>query len=255
MGNHKSPINKLSVAPCERFGLLTVVKEVERPQNAVYGTFVLCRCTCGKEVVKRLATLRSHVKSGVCVPSCGCHGKKYTTAKLPRPHRIWTGMCTRCTNKNAKDYACYGGRGITVCGRWLHSFQNFWEDMKDGYRDGLTIDRIDPNGNYEPGNCRWATVKEQARNRRETIKINGKPLAQIAEESGLSYATVISRYKHGWKESDIAKPVTKGALYKKYKDKALALGISMDTIEHRIRYGWPESRLLEPIRRKMHENS
>ncbi|MDT8321521.1 MAG: hypothetical protein RQ826_13430 [Xanthomonadales bacterium] len=99
-------------------------------------------------------------------------------------------MIDRCTNQNSKSYPRYGGRGITVCGRWLESLENFVEDM--GLPDeGMTIDRIDPAGNYEPGNCRWATMEQQANNKINTVRYEylgrSRTLAQWCRELGLNY--------------------------------------------------------------------
>lgn len=109
-------------------------------------------------------------------------------------------MVVRCTNKKSKSFALYGGRGIFICEEWRHSFEAFQEwAFAHGYKDGLTIDRIDNDGPYSPDNCRWATLGEQARNKRSNIVINGKCLAELAEETGINYHTLYSRIKRrGW---------------------------------------------------------
>lgn len=86
-----------------------------------------------------------------------------------RPYRIREAMRSRCYRSKHKHYKNYWGRGIIVCDRWLYSFQNFWEDMKEWYADNLQIDRIDNNWNYEPWNCKWSTPFENSKNKRTTV--------------------------------------------------------------------------------------
>lgn len=108
-------------------------------------------------------------------------------------HHIWRGMKDRCSRQNNPDYHQYGGRGIRVCDRWLgpEGFMNFLEDM--GERpSNLTIDRIDPNGNYEPSNCRWATRQEQADNRRVTLRYKGKLVREWADLLGIRHSAMKS---------------------------------------------------------------
>lgn len=154
------------------------------------------QCHCGNTFV----TSGSDIRNGK-VNSCGCshkeaakkmglnnktHGETYS-----RLYDIWRAMRYRCNNKEHKDYEHYGARGIEVCDEWMKSYDNFKEwALNNGYNETLTIDRIDVNGNYEPDNCRWATFKEQGRNRRNNklFNYNGKILTQseICEITGLS---------------------------------------------------------------------
>lgn len=100
----------------------------------------------------------------------------------------WYGIKTRCFNSNNPAFQYYGGRGVTVCERWL-SFENFYNDMASTFQEGLTIDRVDVNGNYEPSNCRWATYEEQANNKRKTrrVKYEGKEVTilELSRITGL----------------------------------------------------------------------
>lgn len=157
-----------------------------------------CLCNCGNYKSIRTDTLKSKK-----IVSCGCinnhkvrHGM--TGTKI---HDRWRGMIQRCTNKNASNYHLYGGRGITVCNRWLTSFTNFYNDMGD-IPINSTLERLDSNKNYEPSNCKWATKKEQARNRRTSkiITYNGKSktLAEFCEKLNLNYKNTHLRLKRGW---------------------------------------------------------
>ena len=118
---------------------------------------------------------------------------------------IWNAMKRRCFNKNSTHFSDYGGRGITVCERWME-FENFFADM--GYpQQGFSLDRFpDNNGNYEPGNCRWASKKEQSLNRRNNriIAIDGmeKPMSVWSEISGIKVCTIWARLSYGWSNKD-----------------------------------------------------
>lgn len=116
-------------------------------------------------------------------------------------YRSWSSMKMRCVNPKAVDYARYGGRGISVCHRWLHSFQNFLADMGERPH-GMQLDRIDNSGHYEPGNCRWVTKRDNARNRSSCvfIVIEGKRLTatEWADITGVRVETILHRIKNGW---------------------------------------------------------
>ena len=155
---------------------------------------------CGNTKIVSTAKLNNgHVKS------CGCLAKTNAVkhnAINTREYITWTNIKARCTNPNNSAYHNYGGRGITVCNRWLDSFENFYEDMGKRPSIEFSIDRIDVNKDYSPENCRWADQKTQMRNRRNTKIVNykgvEKPLAQFCEELNLELSTITNRIKIGW---------------------------------------------------------
>lgn len=161
----------------KRYEKLTVIGEVDKRNGKDY---YLCQCDCGNQkVVMRGNLIQGNTKSCGCLrkqaPYNKTHGlSRDNEGKKTRLYRIWTGMKTRCLNKNDKAYPAYGGRGILLCNKWLN-FRDFYDwAHTNGYRDDLTIERINNDGNYEPDNCKWITLGEQALNRRNTIKSKNK---------------------------------------------------------------------------------
>lgn len=151
----------------QRFGRLTVI---ERHGTKGGHAAWLCECTCGNTVIVDGKFLRMGATQ-----SCGCYRKecaaeRHTThgRSKSRLYNIYHNMLKRCFKSNNHKYKDYGGRGITVCDEWKDSFQAFYDwAMANGYSDELTLDRKNNDSNYEPSNCRWATQKEQANNRRK----------------------------------------------------------------------------------------
>ena len=180
----------------KRFGRLMALRRSNIRKGDNYWE---CACDCGS-----ISTVRGSLLLRGETQSCGCLGKQRlgefnlshgnTVSQKPTPeYRAWQNMKTRCLNPKNRSYHCYGGRGITVCERWIDSFENFLEDM--GERpEGTTLDRISVNGNYEPGNTRWATKLEQANNKRTNVFVTYQgvdlTIAELSKALNLTYANL-----------------------------------------------------------------
>lgn len=191
------------------FGRWTVISFHEKRNHIIHWR---CRCACSTERFISTASLTTGNSR-----SCGClkkeeagkpsitHGRS-VGGTLDKTYVCWRSMLVRCRQKgnDCPKYKCYSGRGISVCERWK-SFDNFLSDMGERpYK--MTLDRIDNDGNYEPGNCRWATMKEQCRNRRSnrmlTCRGETKTLAEWCENRGIESYVVLNRLKLGWPVED-----------------------------------------------------
>lgn len=164
----------------KRFGKLVVLKEL--PIRNEYGRVIWeCLCDCGKKFNTSTPNLVSKRTN-----SCGClKGENAKTHGLTRTkiYKEYYHIKKRCYNKNSDRYKWYGGRGITMCEDWKNNFMNFYNwAMSNGYKEDLTIERIDFNGNYEPKNCKWIPMSEQAKNRRGNVFYKGKCIAEWLRE-------------------------------------------------------------------------
>lgn len=208
-----TPINPNLIG--QRFGRL-LAGEARRTAGS---WFILCTCDCGTIKLVR----SDHLRTGRIV-SCGCykreatirantkHGDCRQTGKATE-YLIWVGMVKRCTNPNTKTYHRYGGRGITVCQRWLDSYEAFLEDVGRRPSPHHSIERINNCGNYGPTNVRWATTLEQNNNRRSNrfLEFNGKrqTIADWGRETGIAMRTLWRRHAvSGWSiEKTLTTPV------------------------------------------------
>lgn len=180
-------------------------------------------------------------------------GRRDLDGRPTSEYQIWAAMKTRCTNSQTRAYKYYGARGICVCDRWMNSFDAFLLDMGPRPSKKHSIDREDNDGNYEPGNCRWATKEEQNANRRNAILIAGRPLAEVAADLGQSITTVRERKRRGWSDErilSVAGDGTKlGALEidgfrKPLREWCSERGVPYGTAYSRLRAGHPPERAL-----------
>lgn len=185
----------------QRFGRL-IVLELGKKRHTKDRVRWLCKCDCGNFKEPTTSDLRTGNTQ-----SCGCknmerittHGKSKTAL-----YKVWCGIKERCNAPNSYHFHNYGGRGISICDEWNKDFQNFYKWAKsNGYKRGLTIERIDNDGNYEPSNCTWIPKGEQNNNKRDTIRIkfNGEELTlkEWSERTGIKLITLYFRIcKYNW---------------------------------------------------------
>lgn len=187
-----------------KFGRLTVIEKTDK-RGSGGAVFWKCLCECGNTKDVSSSCLRTGQTK-----SCGCLFLDVATAKgkaklthgmtETRTYKSWGDMKQRCYNPNDTKYMRYGGRGISVCDSWKSSFESFYKDMGEA-PDGMSIDRIDVNGNYEPSNCRWATQKEQQNNRSNNLILEYQSkkytLQQLCDHFGKNSDKVQQRLKRG----------------------------------------------------------
>lgn len=193
----------------KRFGRLIVVKFAGANNGALW----LTKCKCGNEKTVKGTQLRSGGAK-----SCGCllkenphsvkHGGAMDGKRTPE-YRTWNGIIERCSNPKSKGYCDYGGRGIAICNEWSKDFSAFLASVGNRPHPSMTIDRIENDRGYEPGNVRWATKREQARNRRNNtfVTIDGHRclLVEACEKYGISRSIVRNRLTLGWSDEEALK--------------------------------------------------
>ena len=237
-----------------KFGRLTAIEFSHKEKNE---RIWKCRCDCGKIVYSTVGRLQcGNTKS------CGClktdilieRNKKHGLSC----HSLYSkhyDMKSRCYDVKNDRYKNYGRRGIIVCDEWNNSFEKFYEwSIKNGYKKGLTIDRIDVNGDYEPSNCRWISNESQARNRTNnhliTIKGETRCLQEWADIVGTHYTSFLDRIKNGWSEEQLLKPsldgnkklITYKGETKSVVEWSKTLNMDAKNLQLRLRRGWSVER-------------
>lgn len=192
----------------DEYGRLKVMQKDDKQSKKTKRPYWFCQCQCGK-----ITSVRQDMLRNGKTRSCGCLKKEQDEKNLGRyihgySHSrlatIWYHMKDRCSNPENNNYQNYGARGITVCQEWQDDFMAFREwALKNGYHDGLSIDRIDVNGNYEPTNCRWLTRSEQLNNKRTNLWVTHKGIKKTLmqafkeEKPSITYQTAKTRYHQG----------------------------------------------------------
>lgn len=254
---------RLEVSPGDVYGRLRVLREVEpKLSGGQRQRCVECECECGEVGEYRLYSLRNGNTR-----SCGCLSREMAVERGHRigggkvihggtgtaEYRTWSSMKSRCTNANNPGWDNYGGRGITVCERWLESFPAFLEDMGRRPSERHSIHRVDNDGNYEPGNCVWATAEEQARNKRNSVYIehNGERilLVEMVEtlkeslDGAIPIETVEHRLRCGKSVRESTRPVR--GTFVEFEGKTVSLS------DLCLRFGQPLASVKRRLKRGM----
>lgn len=246
----------------QRFGKLVVLEFSHIDKNG--GSVWLCQCDCGNTKVVSAANLRSGYSQ-----SCGCMRRDQLAVhseSRTRLYGIWAAMKARCSNPNNNRYYIYGAKGIQVCKEWESNFTAFrdWA-YTSGYRDDLTIDRIDNDKGYSPDNCRWATYKAQGNNRSTNTKLTymgeTHTLTEWAEKLGMDYHTLLMRYHYRkWSIKDtLTTPVKESERLLELNGEVHNMaewgritGFGKEAIRSRLRLGWSvEDALTKPVNKNM----
>lgn len=181
----------------QRFGKLVTIERVGTKRACALWK---CKCDCGNE-----AEVTSHSLISGNAKSCGCIQREAVTThgmSNTKIFNIWKGIKQRCLDHNCKNFLRYGARGITICDEWKDFIPFYIWAMNNGYLENLSIDRVNNNGNYEPSNCKFSTMKEQANNTRRNVwyEYNGvtKTIAQWSDVCGITRVCLYQRFKAGW---------------------------------------------------------
>lgn len=245
----------------EKFGKLTVIKRngYTTDKDGKRTSLWLCKCECGNEVT---TTQHNLVTGGR--KSCGCLRNKIKESHThhnmshTRIYGIYNGMLTRCYNKNDMHYKYYGERGIKVCDIWKNDFLSFYKwAMDNGYKEDLSIDRINVNGNYEPNNCRWADSQTQSENTRKNVRYNVYGESLLIREIHEKYNIPISTLKGRMKKYNISmeeaieykKPLKTYTYHGETKtivEWSKITGITRNTLSYRIKQGYTEEEMFIP---------
>lgn len=250
------PMAKIIDMVGKRFGRLVVTARGKNSQDGK--PQYVCICDCGNTCLVRGKLLRTGRTQ-----SCSCYRYEQLNKALTKhgycftkTYQSWVGMKDRCLNPQSKFYKNYGGRGITVCDRWM-KFENFLSDM--GHRPKRkSLERIDVNRGYEPSNCCWATMRQQANNKRNTVRITYNGVTQTisawADQLGIPRTTINVRYHKGLPPEQVLAPkrVVETILFKgrrmTWPEVAKAAGIPYVTLRHRLRQGMPLQKAIQKNR-------